>query len=91
MALEGEPDLRHQAVSSLGTLMGQGAADGLAEVVRSSTDHSLRTQALDRLAERSEGRATLEPLVARGSQTRLPWRLRRYVRRALARSPGEQR
>lgn len=91
MALEGEPDMRHQAVSSLGTLMGQGAADGLAEVVRSSTDHSLRTQALDRLAERSEGRATLEPLVARGSQTRLPWRLRRYIRRALARSPGEQR
>lgn len=91
IALQGEPDLRRQAVSSLGTLMGQEAADALAEVVRGSTDHTLRTQAIDRLAERPGGRAALEPLIARGSRTRLPWRLRRYVRRALGRSSGERR
>jgi HEAT repeat protein len=91
IALAGEPDLRRQAVSSLGTLMGQEAAEGLAEVVRASTDHTLRTQAIDRLAERPGGRGALEPLLARGSQTRLPWRLRRYVRRALGRSSGERR
>jgi hypothetical protein len=71
--------------------MGQEAADGLAEVVRASTDHGLRTQAIDRLAERPEGRETLEPLIARGSGTRLPWRLRRFIRRALGRFPVERR
>jgi HEAT repeat protein len=91
MALQGEPDLRRHAVSSLGTLTGQEAGDALAEVVRASTDHTLRTQAIDRLAERPGGRAALEALIARGSQTRLPWRLRRYVRRALGRSSGERR
>jgi HEAT repeat protein len=91
MALEGEPDLRQQAVSSLGTLMGAEAAEGLADVVRGSSDRALRTQALERLAARPEGRATLEPLIARGSGTRLPWRLRRYIRRALARSSAERR
>jgi HEAT repeat protein len=91
MAIQGEPDLRRQAVSSLGTLTGQEADEGLAEVVRTSTDHTLRNQAIDRLAERPGGRAALDALIARGSQTRLPWRLRRYVRRALGRSSAERR
>jgi HEAT repeat protein len=91
MALEGGPDLRAQAVSSLGTLTGPEAAEGLAEVVRGSTDRALRTQALERLADRPEGRATLEPLIARGSDTRLPWRLRRVIRRALAHPPAGRR
>jgi len=91
MALEGGPDLRAQAVSSLATLTGPEAAEGLAEVVRGSSDRGLRTQALERLAARPEGRATLEPLLARGSDTRLPWRLRRVIRRALARPTAERR
>lgn len=86
LALAAEGDLRHQAVSSLGTLVGEAAAAGLAEVARGSPDRAIKIRALDELAGRPEGRLLLEQLLARGASTRLPWRLRRHARRALARS-----
>lgn len=85
LALEGGPDTQPQSVSSLGTLTGEEAGGGLAEVVRGTTDRSIRFQALDLLASRPEGPARLAELVA-GDGPRLPWRVRRYVRRLLGAS-----
>lgn len=83
LALEGGPDVQPQAVSSLGTLVGPEAGAGLVEVVRGTADRSVRIQALDLLAARSDGEARLAELVG-GEGPRLPWRVRRSARRLLA-------
>jgi hypothetical protein len=83
LALEGEPDVRPLAVSSLGTLVGGEAGAGLVEVVRAARDRSIRMQALDLISQRGDAEALLGGLVG-GGGPRLPWRIRRTARRLLA-------
>jgi len=90
LALEGGPDLQPLSVSSIGTLNGEEAGAGLAEIVRATPDRAMRLQALDLLAARPEGPALLTGLVA-GDGPRLPWRVRRYVRRILSSPPRGRR
>jgi hypothetical protein len=91
LAVEGAEDVRSLAVVSLGTLVGQEAANGLAEVARTAPDRSIRLQALDALVTRSEGPEVLRALVSGDPGPRLPWRIRRYARRCLARSEAAHR
>jgi hypothetical protein len=90
LAVEGPDDVRSLAVSSLGTLTGNEAAAGLAEVAGSSADRSIRLAAMDALVTRPEGPGVLRSL-ASGEGPRLPWRLRRYAKRSLARSERAHR
>ena len=86
IAVEGAEDLRAAAVTALGTIVGGEAAAGLGEVAARTRDRAIRMQALDALARRVDGVPVLHGLVARDSPTRLPWRIRRFARRALARA-----
>jgi hypothetical protein len=91
LAVEGADDVRSLAVSSLGTLVGREAADGLAEVAAAGADRSIRLQALDALVTRSEGPEVLRAVVSGQQGPKLPWRLRRYARRCLGRSERAHR
>lgn len=84
IALEGGDDLRHLAVSSLGTIVGEEPAAGLAEVAMRASDRAIAMQALEELGKRPEGAERLGHLLS-GRDGRLPWRLRRHARRLLAR------
>jgi hypothetical protein len=84
-AVSGAEDVRPLAVGSLSTLVGQEAAAGLGEVVARSPDRATRLRAVEALAGRTEGPEVLGALVA-GDGPRLPWRVRRSVRKAIARS-----
>ena len=86
LALEAVEDVRVPAVNALGTLTGEEAAAGLAEVVRAGSDRGIRIQALDRLGERTEGPQVLRELRAQRGGERLPWRLRRHAGKLLSRS-----
>ncbi len=91
LATQGAEDVRQPAITSLSTLVGQEAAEGLGEVARAAGDRALRIQALNALATRAEGTAVLQALVSGEGGPRLPWRLRRYARRCLARASREGR
>jgi hypothetical protein len=91
LAVEGAEDVRSLAVVSLGTLVGQEAADGLADVARAAPDRSIRLQALDALVTRSEGPEVLRGLASGDPGPRLPWRVRRYARRCQSRSERAHR
>jgi hypothetical protein len=73
-------------VTALGTIVGAEAAAGLGEVATRARDRGIKLHALDALAQRADGPPVLHGLVARDSPTRLPWRIRRSARRALARA-----
>ena len=90
IGLGADPELRRRAVAVLGRLRGVTASEGLAEVARVAGDRTVRIEALDRLAERREDRDVLDRLLSGGTRGRLPWRLRRHVRRRLARSGGSR-
>ncbi len=83
LAVEGSPDVRSLSVSALGSLVGQEAGAGLAEVARRSPDRAQKFQALDQIATRTDAAALLEEL-AGGGEPRLAWRVRRYAKRLLA-------
>jgi HEAT repeats len=83
LAAEGVEDVRTTAVTVLGAILAPEAAQALGEVVRTSGDRGLRRLAIDELADASEGRAVLLDLSSRLAKPRLPWSLRRYVRRQL--------
>jgi hypothetical protein len=85
LAVSGAEDVRPLAVGSLATLVGEEAAEGLGQVVTGASDRPTRLRAVDALAGRAEGPAVLGALVS-GEGPRLPWRLRRYMRKAIARS-----
>lgn len=91
LALGADHTVGRQAVSSLGTLVGEEAAAALAEVVRGGSDRTLRLQAMSELAEQPGARTALEGLLIGDRESRLPWRLRRRVRRLLAGSHGARR
>jgi HEAT repeat protein len=90
LAVDGPPDVRRPAVTSLGTLVGREAADGLAEVALRAGDRALRVQAIDELGGRTEDRDVLQALVSGADGSRLPWRLRRHARRVLGRGEGRR-
>ncbi|HET9724867.1 MAG TPA: HEAT repeat domain-containing protein [Actinomycetota bacterium] len=75
-----DQEIRLQAVSALGTLVGPEATDALVEVVRSSDDRTLRLRAIEELARRPDGAGRLRELASRASRPRLPWGLRRRAR-----------
>jgi hypothetical protein len=85
IATEGPEDLRPASVTALATVVGVEAAAGLADVAARSRDRAIRTQAIDALAQRPDGEAALRGLAGKDGGPRLPWRMRRYARRALAR------
>jgi HEAT repeat protein len=87
LAVAGDPDVRRQAVRALGALIGPEATQALAEVVRSSDDRALRTNALEELGARPDGPALLRELATWRSRPRLPWAMRRRAR-SLARRGG---
>lgn len=86
LGLGADPELGHRAVVALGALKGPRAAQGLAQIAREGSNRGRRIEALDVLTERNEDRWILDELIARGSAGRLPWRLRRHVKRRLART-----
>jgi hypothetical protein len=86
LATQGPEDVRPPAITSLATLVGQEAAEGLGEAARGAGDRAVRIQALNALAARTEGTVVLQALVSGEGGPRLPWRLRRYARRCLARA-----
>lgn len=88
LAEEGPPDVRSTAVSLLGAIFAPEAATALGEIARSHADRSLRRQALEELAEGSEGREVLRLLCEGAARPKLPWRLRRHARRLLRDASG---
>lgn len=84
LALEAVEDVRRPAVSALGSLVGEEPASALADVARRSADRALRLQALDELATRPEGPELLRELRSGAGGVRLPWRLRRHIRKLLS-------
>jgi hypothetical protein len=88
LAIEGPGDLRGPALASLSTLVGPGATEGLVEVARRVRDRSLRTRAIEDLASRADGTEALRRLLDGDVGPRLPWRVRRQVKRLLARANG---
>jgi len=84
LALEAAEDVRRPAVSALGSLVGEEPASALADVARRSADRALRLRALDELAARPEGPGLLRELRSGGGGVRLPWRLRRHIRKLLS-------
>jgi HEAT repeats len=88
LASEGVEDVRTTAVTVLGAIFAPEAAEALGDIVRSSADRGLRRLAIDELAEGTEGRSVLHDLSAGKVRPRLPWSLRRYVRRLLRETAG---
>lgn len=86
LAIEGPHDVRAAALTSLATLVGPEASEGLAEVVRASHDRGQRARALESLAGRPDGAEALRRLLSGEGGPRLPWHWRRQVRRRLSRA-----
>ena len=88
LAGEGPQDVRPTAVSVLGAIFAPEAAAALGDIALSNPDRGLRRQALDELAEGTEGRELLRALSDAKTRPKLPWKLRRHARRLLREASG---
>jgi len=83
LALHGSEELGRLALVALAALVGPEAAGALAEVARRASSRPLRQEAIDVLAGRPDADPFLEDLGAGSTKPKLPWGLRRHVRRLL--------
>jgi len=88
LAGEGPQDVRPTAVSVLGAIFAPEAAAALGDIALSNPDRGLRRQALDELAEGTEGRELLRALSDAKTRPKLTWKLRRHARRLLREASG---
>jgi hypothetical protein len=83
LAINGGEEMGRLGLVALAALTGEESANAIAAIARSSPSRPLRQEALDVLAERSDGEGVLEDLATGSTKPKLPWALRRHARRLL--------